>query len=196
MAFGQTPANVVSRALYLYYNRAATINAGHRPAPEDVAARTLYLYYNKSKWGHPAGGEPLDQDDVLARTLYLFVNRSNDRTPDDVAARSLYLYEAKTNDEIFPWIERITPAEQYPGGQVNIYGDGFGDTQAQEASAIRLGVVDPTQSGPGQVMGVVSWISRSPGLYPANSGIRSSPAIVATVPADAESGMLTVEETT
>ena len=162
------PEDVDSRSLYLYYNKGATINAGHLPDPIDVAARMLYLY----------------------------VNRSEDRTPDDVLARSLYLYEAKTADEIFPWIERITPTEQYPGGQVNIYGDGFGDTQATEAAAVRLGLVDPTQSGPGQIMGVVSWMTRSPGLYPANSGIRSSPAVVVTVPPDAESGMLTVEETT
>lgn len=193
------PTYVTSRSLYLYESRTVGVvdDAGSPgPSQEDVKGRTLYLYESYSTWGHPSAGEPLDQDDVLARTLYLYMSIVHDRDPTDIPMRCLYLYEAYTNDEIFPWIERIVPNEQYPGGQVGIYGDGFGDTQAAEASAVRLGVIDPAVSGPGDVMGVVSWISRSPGLYPANSGVRSTPAIVATVPADAESGMVSVEETT
>ena len=196
------PTYVESRSLYLYYNAGVGPGDGAPPDPSDVPARALYLYYNGGIHGHPIGGEPLDGDDVLARVLYLYYSLTHDRTPDDVPARALYLYEAYTNGEIFPWIERIRPTEQYEGGQVEIYGDGFGATQGAEGSSIRLGVYDPGVEGPGMLMGVVSWSTRSANLWPANgdgSGApppRSLPAIVATVPADAESGMLSVEETT
>lgn len=169
-----TPADVAARTLYLYENLGATSEAGHFQAPQDVDARTLYLY----------------------------VNISHDRDPSDAAGRGLYVYEAYTNDEIFPWIERIRPTEQYRGGQVEIYGDGFGATAAAEGSSVRLGVYDPAVSGPGLVLGVVSWSSRSANLWPANgdgSGApppRSLPAIVVTLPDEAVSGMLSVEETT
>lgn len=196
-----TPADVLARSLYLYESYAATAVAGHAIAPSDVSARVLYLYVNEGAHGWPAGGEPLDGDDVLARVLYLYVNVSHDRDPSDVSARALYLYEAYTNEEIFPWIERIRPTEQYPGGQVEIYGDGFGASDAAEGATVRLGVYDPALPGPGLALGVVSWSSRSPNLWPANgdgSGAnppRSLPAIVVTVPPEAVSGMLSVEET-
>lgn len=197
-----TPADVAARTLYLYENLGATSEAGHFQAPQDVDARTLYLYVNEGAYGHPVGGETLGPDDVLARILYLYVNISHDRDPSDVAGRGLYVYEAYTNDEIFPWIERIRPTEQYRGGQVEIYGDGFGATAAAEGSSVRLGVYDPAISGPGLVLGVVSWSTRSENLWPANgdgSGApppRSLPAIVVTIPDEAVSGMLSVEETT
>lgn len=197
-----TPANVTARSLYLYVNEGAALVAGHAPAPQDVMARSLFLFVNEGTHGHPVGGEPLDADDVLARSLFLFVSIAHDRDTTDVAARSLYLYEAYTNDELFPWIERITPTEQYRGGQVSIYGDGFGADPAAEGGSVRLGAYDPAVSGPGETMGIVSWISRSPNLWPANgdgSGNpppRSTPAIVVTVPTEADSGMLSVEETT
>jgi hypothetical protein len=192
---GQTTADVAARSLYLYVNRAEDRD------PADVAARALYTYVNRQTWGHPVGGEPLGPDDVLARNLYLYVSRAHDRTKDDVAARTLYTYVAYTNDEPFPWIERIRPTEQYPGGQVEIYGDGFGDSEAAEGSSVRLGVYDPDVPGPGLLLGVVTWSARSPNLWPANgdgSGAnppRSLPAIVVTVPPEAVSGMLSVEET-
>ena len=197
-----TPASVPARSLYLYVNRGAAIVAGHAPAPADVIQRSLYLYVNEGAHGWPIGGETMGADDVLARVLYLYVNRAHDRDPSDVAVRTLYLYESYTNDEPFPWIERISPTEQYPGGQVNVYGDGFGDTAAAEGSSVRLGVYDPAGSGPGDALGVVTWSARSPNLWPANGvgdGVtnppRSLPAIVVTVPPDAASGMLSVEET-
>jgi hypothetical protein len=192
---------VAARALYLYENISVGPGDGTPPANADVAARALYLQVSEAIYGHPSGGETLGGDDVLARTLYLYVAIVHDRDPTDVAGRGLYLFEAYTNGEIFPWIERIRPTEQYEGGQVEIYGDGFGATQGAEGSSIRLGVYDPGVEGPGMLMGVVSWSTRSANLHPANGDGSGAPppltlpAIVATVPADAESGMLSVEET-
>lgn len=191
-----TPADVARRTLYLYANYGRTGAPGELLAEKHVARRTLYTYVNEGTHGHPVGGEPLNQDDVLRRVLYLYVSIGHDRDPSDVPARGLYTYVAYTNDEMFPWIERILPVEQYRGGQVAIMGDGFGATEAAEGGSVRLGVYDPAVSGPGVVLGVVSWSSRSPGLHPANSGIRSSPAIVVTIPPEADSGMLSVELTT
>lgn len=191
-------ADVVARSLYLYENHgiAGGLPAGGEPLDQDdVAARVLYTYYSGAAYGNPSGGEPLDEEDVLRRSLYLYVSITHDRDPSDVPGRYLYVYEAYTNDEPFPWIERITPTEQYPGGQVNVYGDGFGATAAAEGASVRLGVYDPALVGPGDALGVVSWSARSPNLWPANSGVRSLPALVVTVPSDAESGMLSVEET-
>lgn len=190
---GQAETNVAARSLYLFVNRGATLELGHFPAPEDVDSRSLYLYYNKGATIN-AGHFP-DGTDVKARDLYLLVNRAEDRTPDDVLARSLYLYEAKVDAELFPWIEKISPNEALPGAQVGVYGDGFGATEATEGATVRLGAYDPNAVGPGMAMGVVSWSSRSAGLYPANSGIPTEPAIVVTIPDAASSGMLSVEET-
>lgn len=189
-----TTADVAVRSLYLYEAYAASVSSGHTMATEDVAARALGLYYSGTHYGNPSGGEPLDGEDVLVRTLYLYVSIAHDRTLDDVALRALYTYEAYTNDEIFPWIEKIDPGEALPGEQVAIYGDGFGATEAAEGGSVRLGLYDPDIEGPGMVMGVVSWSSRSANLYPANSGIPTAPAIVVTVPDEANSGMLSVEE--
>lgn len=193
-----TAASVAARTLYLYAARAiAGGPAGGEPLDqEDVLARTLYLYESLIPGGHPAGGEPLDGDDVLARALYAYYSLIHDRDPSDVAARALYTYEAYAGGELFPWIERIVPNEALPGAQVEIHGDGFGATSAAEGSIIRLGSpVDPTQAGPGGALGIVAWQTRSPNLWPANSGVRTESAITATLPEDAESGMLTVEET-
>lgn len=184
-----TTADVAARSLYTYYS------AAHGQVAEDVAARSLYTYVNESAHGLE-GQRVLNQNDVIARVLYLYANIVHDRTLDDVAARALYTYLAYTNDEIFPWIERIVPTEQSVGGQVEIMGDGFGDTTAAEGGSVRLGLYDPAVSGPGMAMGIVSWQTRSPNLYPANSGVRSTAAIVATVPEEAESGMVSVELTT
>lgn len=173
---------VLSRSLYLYENIALQAI--------EIEARSLYAYENYAV-------QPIE---VEARMLYLFENVAIEALT--VLVRTLYLYEAWTNGEIFPWIERIRPPEQYEGGQVEIYGDGFGATEAAEGGMARLGVYDPAIAGPGVVMGVVAWSTRSPNLWPANgdgSGApppRSLPALVVTVPVGAASGMLSVEETT
>jgi hypothetical protein len=46
------------------------------------------------------------------------------------------------------------------------------------------------------IMGIVTWSNRSPGLWPANGGQPITPAAIVTVPADAESGLVVVEEST
>lgn len=194
MGMGQTPANVASRSLYLYYNRAVTLVSGHRAAPEDTLSRSLYLYYNAAATS--TAGRRQSPPDVDSRSLYLYVNRAHDRDPTDVLSRSLYTYVSYDSSELFPWIEKIAPVEQARGGQVAVYGDGFGATEAAEGAIVRLGVYDPTQLGPGAVMGVVSWSSRSVGLHPANGGVPTQPALIVTVPVDGDSGMLSVEETT
>lgn len=191
-----TPADVAARALYLLVNRGAAKVAGHAPAPIDVEGRAQYVYVNRAVYGNPSGGETMGTDDVLSRALYVYVTRALALTQEDVALRSLYLYAAYTNADVFPWLMRINPNEQFPGGEVSVYGDGFGPNAAAEGSAVRLGVYDPAVPGPGQLMGVVSWLERSPGLWPANGGDPILPAIVVTVPSDAESGMLSIEETT
>jgi hypothetical protein len=203
MGMGLATTDVTRRSLYTFTNAVKyDPYEGGALDSESVRRRTLYTYVNASKHGHPIGGEPLDAEDLQRRSLYTYVNRAHGQEPSDVVRRSLYNVEAYTNDEIFPWIERIDPSEQFPGGQVNVHGDGFGDTEGQEGSSVRLGVYDPTQPGPGVAMGVVSWQSRSPNLHPANGdGSGANPpltksAITVTVPVDAESGMLSVEETT
>ena len=191
------PADVLARTLYLHESVGATSEAGPYPAPADVDARSLYLYVNEAVYGHPAGGETLGPDDVQARSLYLYVSEGLELEPADTEARTLYTFEAYTNGELFPWIEKIAPTEALPGQQIAIYGDGFGDTPAAEGGIVRLGSpVDVTTPGPGAALGVVTWQTRSPGLYPANSGIPTEPAIIATVPDPADSGMVSVEETT
>lgn len=191
-----TPADVASRSLYLYENLGIGPGDGTIPAPEDVDSRTLYLYVSEGIYGHPSGGETLGPDDVNARTLYLYYALGVDQGPEDRSAAHLYLYGAYDNTAIFPWLMHRLPSEQFPGGEVEVYGDGFGATAAAEGGAVRLGVYDPTVAGPGQLMGIVSWSTRSANLWPANSGLPIQPAIVVTVPADAVSGQLSVEETT
>lgn len=191
------PDAPTARMLYLYRSGTAYGDGGGEPmGPDDVTSRSLNLEVSQIQYGQPYGGEPLDPEDVLQRALYLYVSIGHDRDPSDVAARAVYTYETYTNGEIFPWIEKIRPTEQYRFGQVNIYGDGFGNTPAQEGSSVKLGTYDPTVPGPGVTMGIVTWTSRSPGLWPANLGEGTQPAITVTVPSDAESGMLSVEEST
>lgn len=192
-----TPADIAARTLYLYENlgAAGAATPGTPPGPEDVIARSLYSF--EAYAATSTAGRAQQPADTDARDLYLVVGVSHDRDPADVPARSLYTYGATTDGELFPWIEKIAPTEALPGQQLAIYGDGFGDTQAQEDSIVRLGSpIDPTAPGPGTALGVVSWASRSPGLHPANGGAPTEPAITATVPDPAESGMISVEQTT
>jgi hypothetical protein len=196
-ASAPTTHRVAARALYTYYSAGVGPGDGNPPGPDDVDGRTLYTYYSAGVAGHPAGGELLSADDVLARALYLYYSLGHGQDPTDVDLRALYTYEAYDNTELFPWIEKIAPTEQVPGGTIAIYGDGFGATEGAEGGIVRLGTpVDPTAPGPGTALGVVAWQTRSPGLYPANSGTPTEPAITATIPDEATSGMISVEETT
>ena len=62
--------------------------------------------------------------------------------------------------------------------------------QAAESRAAILndGLVSET------ALGIVAWTNRSPGLHPANGGLPITPAATVTIPADAESGLVIVEE--
>jgi hypothetical protein len=75
--------------------------------------RSLYLYVN----------EGVQAIEVEARSLYLYVNEGYVAT---VAARALYLYRNSRDGEVFPYLASLSPTEQYEGGQVSLYGDGFG----------------------------------------------------------------------
>jgi len=104
-----------ARSLYLYEN--VGINA------LSVTARSLYLYENMGIWAIS----------VLARALYLFENVGIEDLA--ILARALYLYEATRDGEVFPWLMKIDPVEQYTGGQVDLFGDGFGEILEAAAGA-------------------------------------------------------------
>ena len=105
----------IPRSLYLYENMGVE--------PQVVEARSLYLYENKGVEIVP----------VTARSLYLYENRGIEALT--VLARSLYAYEATRDGEVFPWLMKIDPAEQYRGGTVDLYGDGLGELLEAAAGA-------------------------------------------------------------
>jgi len=108
-----------------------------------------------------------------------------------VLLRALTNLESYTNDPMFPWLYSIRPTQQFRGGQISLVGDGFGATQAALTSNVLLGAAL-------EIMGVISWSTRSAGLWPCNGVSPNvfSPAIVATVPGDAVSGLVEIQETT
>jgi len=143
--------------------------------------RRLALLEDRSVWILPAG---------TYRRLTLLDNRILVNVAAGIYRRLMQL-ESYTNDPEFPWLLSISPTQQYRNGQVSLVGDGFGANAAAWTSSVLLGAIL-------EQMGVVSWQTRSPGLYPCNGVSPNvfSPAIVVTVPADAVSGLVKVEETT
>lgn len=133
--------NNIPRSLYLYENRGVE--------PQAISARSLYAYANRGVEIHP----------VEARSLYLYENRQIEHL--DVLARSLYAYEATRDGEVFPWLMKISPTEQYRGGQVDLYGDGFGEVlEAAASAAITTSTVSGGGIGENAVDRTVSeWIS-------------------------------------
>ena len=107
----------IPRSLYLYENRGVP-NAG------DVLARTLYANVNRGVW---------NTGDIEARSLYLDENRGVQAL--EVLARAVYAYEATRDGEVSPWLMKLKPTEQYRGGQVSLYGDGFGELLEAAAGA-------------------------------------------------------------
>ncbi|MDA8201349.1 MAG: hypothetical protein M0Z49_01030 [Chloroflexi bacterium] len=105
----------IPRSLYLYENKGFQATT--------ILARSLYLYENRG----------LQAISVVSRALYLYVNKGIQALT--VLARALYLYEAKRDGEVFPWLMKIDPVEQYAGGQVDLYGDGFGELVEVAAGA-------------------------------------------------------------
>jgi hypothetical protein len=98
--------------------------------------RGLYLYVNRSV----ATGVPITGSN--GRSLYLYVNHS---VFVYVASRSLYLYRNARDGEVSPWLNHINPTEQYILGQVDLYGDGFG--QYLEVAAGATITVDSVNGG-------------------------------------------------
>lgn len=161
-------SGALTRALYEYENLGI-------PGGTAGYARALYEYENLGVWAEAAG---------FTRALYEYENREIWALTAGLV-RALYEYENQTSGQLFPWVMAVVPVEQYPGGQVGIIGDGFGATQAAENSQITLN---------GVAVGVVAWSTRSTGLYPSNGGGTPEPAVTVTLPDNAESGLIVVEE--
>ena len=104
-----------SRSLYLYENDGIQSLS--------VLARGLYAYEND-------GVQALS---VLARGLYAYEN--DGVQAQSVLARDLYGYEATRDLPVQPWLETIEPTQQYPGGAVDLYGDGLGSLAEAAAAA-------------------------------------------------------------
>lgn len=116
-----------------------------------VLARALYEYES----------DGLQAIKVLADTLYLY--ESDGLQALLILMRAHYLYEATTDGEVFPWLMDIQPRQQYRGGTIDLYGDGFGEFLDAAAAAtitvdsvnngyVAANAVDATNS---------SWISNS-----------------------------------
>lgn len=151
VTFNQAGGAGVPRSLYLYENYAVHLD----PAGVGSNARCLYLYNNAAVRNQMG----LDLQ-PLARDLYLYVNRQYIAS---VVARCLYLYENKVDGEVFPWLSHLYPTEQYEGGQVSLYGDGFGEYLEVAASAtITADSVNSTYVAANAVdRSTGSWVSNS-----------------------------------
>jgi hypothetical protein len=111
VAFTQSGGAGLPRSLYVYVNKSMYARA----PGVGSNARSLYAYVNKAVQAHP----------VIARSLYLYLARIIQALVGG-RSRALFLYESKVDGEVFPYLSHIAPAEQYQGGQVSLYGDGFG----------------------------------------------------------------------
>lgn len=109
----------IPRSLYLYVNNGVQSLAVHSA----TTGRSLYLYVNNA----------IEALSIAARSLYLYENVAIEALL--AAARSLYLYEATRDLEVFPWLMRLSPVEQFVGGQVDLYGDGLGEIVDVAAAA-------------------------------------------------------------
>lgn len=138
-----TVGKVLARSLHLYENKGKWATK--------VLARSLYVVENKGFWA----------TDQLARSLYTYENRGIWAHPQ--LARSLYTYEATRDGEVFPWLMKLDPAEQYRGGQVDLYGDGFGELlEAAAGATITTSSVSGANVGAGAVdRGTLGWVSTS-----------------------------------
>lgn len=139
------PPVPTTRALYLVENVGMQALA--------VAERALYEVEN-------VGMQALT---VLERGLY--EQESLGIQALTVLERALYNHENQTDDQMFPWLEKITPDAQFRGGQVTLYGDGFGDwvevahTATMSASSgSPANAIDNTQAAWVPSDGTSSWI--------------------------------------
>lgn len=142
------------------------------PPPTPVpTTRTLYLYENAGVQALAVSERALYEVEnlgvqaitVLERALYeqevLGIQALT------VLERALYQQENQTDGTMFPWLEKITPTAQFPGGQVTLYGDGFGDwvevahTATMSASSgTPANAIDNTQAAWTPTDGTSSWI--------------------------------------
>lgn len=131
------------RSLYLHENKGVQALS--------VPARDLYLVENKG----------LQAIDVDARDLYLHENRGIQALA--VLARALYGHETARDGEVFPWLEKIAPVEQYIGGQVSLYGDGLGEiVECAAGATITTSSVSGGNIGENTVdRTIAEWISTS-----------------------------------
>lgn len=101
------------------------------------------------------------------------------------ATRALYTLPAPRT---CTWLE-VRVSSGAPGslaGLSEVWAYADQDTAA-ETSTVLLGIAN---------MGIVGWMNRSPGLHPANGGVPITAAATVTIPADGESGLVTVREAT
>lgn len=140
IAFDQAGGAGIPRSLYLY------VNKGVQSEVPGVGsnARSLYLYVNRG---------PLLA--VVSRSLYLYVNRGY--TAIGGYCRSLYVYRNARDGEVFPYLNHISPNEQYQGGQVSLYGDGFG----QHLDAIQSATITVSSTNGGNIPGNVRDLTSS-----------------------------------
>ena len=156
VSFVQSGGAGIPRSLYLYTNRAFLgVIAG-----QGNNARSLYLYVNKGHRGHLDKPHP--------RSLYLYVNKGWIGT---VARRALYLYSSARDGEVFPYLNHLQPTEQYAGGQVDLYGDGFGGyldacvptaptitVSSTYGSSVKGNAIDGTTAEWQSTSGAAAWI--------------------------------------
>lgn len=177
--FGAPTHNFVESFGALYRSIELLANRGVQ-ALSPTNYRALELVANRGIWALPS---------PTYRALTLLDARGIQAL--QVLLRALNTLESYTNDPMFPWLFAVRPNQQYQSGQVALVGDGLGAAQATWTSSVLLGIALEN-------MGVVSWLSRSPGLWPANAVSPNvfGTAILVTVPSDAVSGLVKIEETT
>lgn len=147
--FVQAGGAGVPRSLYLYEN----IGINSVVPGVGANARAVYLYVNEAIW-------PLS---VLARALYLYVNEAIAFV--FAGKRCLYLYHSAKDGEVFPYLNSISPEEQYVGGQVSLIGDGFGQyLDATQAATISVSSTSGGSVGDNAKDGTTAqWLSTSGG---------------------------------
>jgi hypothetical protein len=107
----------IVRTLYTYENKGLQATS--------VIARDLYTYENKG----------LQTLSIASRELYLYEDKGI--WSFAVVARGLYDYENTHDLPVQPWLNSIDPAQQYPLGTVDLYGDGLGQfTEVAAGSTI------------------------------------------------------------
>ena len=134
-------SRVPARSLYLYENDG---EAGILSVP----ARSLYLYENDGEAGILS---------VAARSLYCYEN-DGEAGILAVSQRDLYCYEMTLDTQVTPWLMALSPVQQYPGGQVQLFGDGLGQYDEMAASAtITTSSVNGSAIGSGMVNRTVGY---------------------------------------